>query len=118
MIWLLLLLISILQVTLIWKYILLKNQDPGKTVAWFFILGFLPILGFLLYNVLGQKTLGKGMNTRIFTKNLFERTEILPQVFEDCEQKLAHLLLNNGQAHLTIRNQVEILLNGQQKFRA
>ncbi|KJR48780.1 Cardiolipin synthetase [Desulfosporosinus sp. I2] len=118
MIWLLLLLISIVQVTLIWKNILLKNQDPGKTIVWFFVLGLLPIFGFLLYKVLGQKTPGKGTNTKILAKDQLDRTEILPQHFEDSEQKLAHLLLKNGQAHLTIRNQVEILLNGQQKFRA
>ena len=129
MIWLFLQLISFLQVVLIWRAILLENRDPVKTVAWFFILSLLPGLGFILYVVFGQKTQKLLFQNKHAPDNQLAKMvrlqqsnsdsgDIVPQLNTDLEQKLASLLLNSGFAPMTIHNQVEILLNGDEKFQA
>ena len=127
MVWLFLLFLSFLQVTLIGTVVLLENRDPGKTVAWLFILSLLPILGLLLYVVFGRKTQGPLFQHKHIPNNRLDRAvrqqqtdfnhgAILPQPRTDSEQKLSRLLLNGGFAPITIHNQVEILLNGGEKF--
>ena len=129
MVWLFLLLLSFLQVMLIGTVILLENRDPGKTVAWLCILGLLPILGFILYIVFGRKTQRLLFRNKHIPDNRLDRMvrqqqtdfnygDMLPPQNTDLEQKLASLLLNSGFAPMTIHNQVEILLNGGEKFQA
>ncbi|ODA41384.1 cardiolipin synthase [Desulfosporosinus sp. BG] len=129
MVWFSLLVLSIMQVILIGKVILLENRDPGKTVAWLCMLGLLPILGFILYVVFGKKTQGQLFHKKHIPDNRLARMvhqqqsdsnqeDILPLANNDSEKKLASLLLNNGFASMTVHNQVEILLNGGEKFQA
>lgn len=129
MVWFFLLLLSFLQVMLIGTAILLENRDPGKTVAWLCILSLLPILGFILYVVFGRKTQGLLFRKKHIPDNRlvrmvrqqqtdFKHGDVSPQQNTDSEQKLASLLLNSGFAPMTIHNQVEILLNGGEKFQA
>lgn len=129
MVWFFLLFLSFLQVTLIGTVVLLENRDPGKTVAWLCIFSLLPILGFILYVVFGRKTQGALFRNKHIPDNRlvrmvrqqqtdFNHGHVLPQQNTDSEQKLASLLLNSGFAPMTIHNQVEILLNGGEKFQA
>ncbi|KUO77829.1 MAG: cardiolipin synthase [Desulfosporosinus sp. BRH_c37] len=128
MVWLFLLLLGSLQVILIGTVILLENRDPGKTVAWLCILGIFPFLGFILYVVFGRKTQGPLFRNKHIPDNRcditvrqqktdFNAGNVFPQLNTDSEQKLASLLLNSGFAPMTIHNQVEILLNGGEKFK-
>ncbi|EGW36902.1 cardiolipin synthase [Desulfosporosinus sp. OT] len=129
MVWFSLLVLSIMQVIIIGKVILLENRDPGKTVAWLFILGLLPILGFILYVVFGKKKPGQLFHKKHIPDNRLSKMvhqqqsdsnqeDILPRMNNDSEKKLASLLLNNGFASMTVHNQIEILLNGGEKFQA
>jgi len=122
-----LLLIIFLQVTLIGRVVLLENRDPGKTVAWLFILSLLPVLGFIFYITFGRKTQGPLFRHKHIPDNRlskaarqqqtdFRKSARLPQTHLESEQKLASLLLHSGSALLTIHNRVEILLNGREKF--
>ena len=128
MVWFFLLVISILQVIVIGTVILLENRDPGKTVAWLCILALLPILGIIGYAVFGRSSQGRLFCNKHIPNNRstkivhlqqqtdFNREDVLPQANIDSEKKLSTLLLNNGFAPLTIHNQVEVLLNGGEKF--
>jgi cardiolipin synthase len=127
MVWLILLLLSSLQVMLIGTVILLENRAPGKTVGWLCILGFLPVLGFIIFVIFGRKTHGHLFRNKHIPDNRLVKTvrqqtdysqgDMLPQ-YTDSYHKLISLLLNSGFAPMTLHNQVEILLNGGEKFQA
>jgi cardiolipin synthase len=127
MVWLFLLFLIILQVTLIGRVVLFENRDPGETVVWLCILGLLPILGFILYVVFGQKPPGRLFQNKHVPDNRLDRRigqqpinfgpdNGLPQQNIDSKTKLACLLRNSGFAPMTIHNRVGILLNGGEKF--
>lgn len=131
MVWFLMLLLAFLQVMIIGKVILLENRDPGKTVVWLCLLSFLPILGFILYVVFGRKTQGPLFRHKLIPdnrsagivrqqQNALNHGTMLPQPkpYIESEQKLTSLLLTTGFSPLTIHNQVEVLLNGGEKFQA
>ena len=125
--WLFLLLLSSIQVLLLGTVILLENRAPGKTVAWLCILGFLPGLGFILFVVFGRKTHGHLFPNKHIPNNRLVKTvrqqtdyyhgDMLPQP-TNSHHKLISLLMNSGFAPITLHNQVEILLNGGEKFQA
>src|SRR5665648_887427 len=130
MVWLLfLLLISLLQVLLIGTVILLENKAPGETVGWLCILALLPVIGFIIYVIIGRKAYvnlfpNKHIPDNHLVKTVRKQTDyhhsdgdLLTQL-TDSHQKLGSLLLNSGFAPITFHNQVEILLNGAEKFQA
>jgi len=127
MVWLFLLLLSFLQVMLIGTVILLDNRAPGKTVGWLCILGFLPGLGFIIFVLFGRKTSGhlfpsKHISNNRLLKAVQQQTEYLHgdllSQHTNLHQKLVILLINSCFAPITLHNQVEILLNGGEKFQA
>lgn len=127
MVWFMLLLLSLLQVIIIGRVVLLENRTPEKTMAWLIILS-LPVLGFIIYVVFGRKTRGQLfrhkhlVNPRLaqtaHVQTELEQGTMLSPLFTDSEEKLARLLMNNSNALLSVSNQVEILLNGREKFQA
>lgn len=127
MVWPFLILLSFLQVILIGKVILLENRAPGKTVAWLCVLGFLPVFGFILFVVFGRKNHGHLFRNKHICDNRLDKAveqqsgdnlgDLLTQN-TDMPLKQVSLLLNSGFAPITLHNQVEILLNGGEKFQA
>ena len=127
MVWPFLILLSLLQVILIGRVILLENRAPGNTVAWLCVLGFLPVFGFILFVVFGRKTHGhlfrnKHIPDNRLDKAVRQQTDYHPgdllTKHSDTHLKQVSLLLNSGFAPITFNNQVEILLNGGEKFQA
>ncbi|MDR3539426.1 MAG: cardiolipin synthase [Desulfosporosinus sp.] len=129
MVWLFLLFLIFLQVTLIGRVVLLENRDPAKTIAWLCLICLLPILGFILYVVFGRETQGRLFRHKHIPDNQLSRMvrqqevdlnhcDSFPQPSLESEQKLASLLLHSGFSPLTIHNQIEILINGNDKFQA
>lgn len=127
MVWLFLLLF--LQVLLLGTVILLENRDPGKTVTWLFILSLLPIVGFILYILFGQKQRKRMFQQKHLPRNRLDQAVHQQKItIEDEAQttqngltydpKLVNLLLNSGYAPLSFHNRVEVLVNGGEKFEA
>lgn len=109
--------------------ILMENRTPGKTITWLLILGLFPLLGFLLYVIVGKKTQGPLFRSKHIPDNPLMRTirqqqsdlkynKLMSNSSIEPDIKLVSLLLNSGYAPLTASNQVEILLNGGEKFQA
>lgn len=125
MIWLILILISFLQVMLVGTVILLENRAPAETIGWLCILGFLPVLGYIVFVILGRKSNlfhNKHIPDNRLLKTLRQQTDyyhgdMLPHGTAS-HQKLVSLLLKGGLAPITLHNQVEVLLNGGEKFQA
>lgn len=125
MVWLFLLLISFLQVILIGKVILLDNRAPGETIRWFCILGVLPVLGYIIYIIFGRNSRHLFRGKHIPDNRLIQtvrqqsadKNGDISQL-TDSHHKLANLLLHSGFAPITLHNQVDVLLNGGEKFQA
>ncbi|AET68344.1 phosphatidylserine/phosphatidylglycerophosphate/cardiolipin synthase [Desulfosporosinus orientis DSM 765] len=125
----LMLLISLLQVVLLGREIILENRSPGNTVTWIFILALFPVLGLILYILFGKSTHGPMFHGKHYQDNPINRwvsqqqfaiknKELLSHREMNFDLKLLNLHLNSGFAPLTINNQAEILLNGGEKFKA
>lgn len=129
MIWYLIFFINLLQVIFIGSVILLENRSPGKTVTWIFTLALFPVVGIILYILVGRKTQG----ALFFGKHIqdtylkgwvkqqqadIKREDLISKISPNYELKLVNLHLNSGLAPLTLHNQAEILLNGGEKFQA
>jgi len=109
--------------------IIQKNRNPNKTYSYILMLAIFPFLGLLVYYFFGQEY----RKTKIFNrKNIRNRTVIkeiqqelnlkaseLQKIDEllDEKNKLIKLLHNNEKTKLTIHNEVDILINGEEKFK-
>jgi len=110
--------------------IVLKNRNPVKTLSYIFVLATLPFIGPLVYYFFGQdyrkdKIFQKKYiqdNNRLkqwrlkFGLNNQER-EDLKDVFGDGIFKIYQLMRHNENAVLTFDNDVDILINGEEKFK-
>ncbi|MGZ4113285.1 MAG: cardiolipin synthase [Tumebacillaceae bacterium] len=126
----LLVLLTIIGLLLVGTIIFLENRNPEKTVAWLIILAVFPIIGFVMYLVLGRnarkrklfkhKYLNAGHLKRIVGKQEQRLTEQDVVLGDGADQKmrLVRLLLNNAVSPLTSNNRVEVLTNGFDKFAA
>lgn len=110
--------------------IALKNKNPVKTLSFLFALAVLPFLGLLVYYFFGQdyrkskifekKYLLDNEKIRVWRKQFNldqEEKEDFEQAFGSGIFKIYRLLKNNERAVLTFDNDVEVLLNGEQKFK-
>jgi cardiolipin synthase len=109
--------------------ILIENRNPSKTIAWILIIFFLPVFGLILYFFFGQKFNRKKMFGRlddVQRKRIQSKWEEFKEInnanFYQIEEKLGNQskvfrYLNNSKASPTYtHNEVELLLNGEEKF--
>lgn len=129
MVWYCILFINLIQVLFLGRVIIMENRPPGNTMTWVFILALFPVLGFLLYLVFGRKTQGALFHDKHIKDNALKRWvsqqqsdiqngDLISHTCTEAELKLVNLHLKSGFAPLTLHNQVEILLNGEEKFQA
>ncbi|MGJ8736460.1 cardiolipin synthase [Zobellia laminariae] len=128
--WLILLTINYGLVIVLSFFILLKNKNPVKTLSFLFALAVLPFLGLIVYYLFGQDY----RKSKIFEKKYFldnkkimewranfkldcEEREDFEETYGEGIFKVYKLLKNNEKAVLTFDNTVEILINGEEKFR-
>lgn len=107
-----------------------ERRAVGSTWAWLLVLFFMPVLGFILYILLGMQSLKR---ERLFQwedldkvgigevyNNQLAQIESQRFVFrneaEEKHKDLIYMLLKNNYAILTENNAVEIITDGIQKF--
>ncbi len=129
-IWPLLLALNYGLVIIFSIHILLKNKNPVKTISFLFALAVFPFLGLLVYYFFGQDY----RKSKIFEKKYLldndkikkwgesfnldeEEKEDFEEEFGEGVFKIYKLLKNNQRAVLTFDNEVEILINGEMKFK-
>ena len=109
--------------------VILDNRNPTKTIAWVVVLFVLPILGLILYFLVGKNYRKEKIFSRKGLKD-FERIrnlsdnqiiELQDKDFIENEKirtklPIINLLLRNSKALLTTRNRVNILNNGTETF--
>lgn len=120
--------------------LILENRDPSKTLIWILIFMLFPIIGILIYAVLGRNIRKIKMNKAYKMANSMKKENLLFNLDEMKELaqgqssmikngKLPHsenidfrvlkvvsLLLNTGIFPFTINNNVEIYVDGNEKF--
>lgn len=127
--WLLLLLIAfIFQIATI---LIVEFRNPGKAMAWMFILFLVPIIGFVLYYFIAQeykkrRTLRR-RGTSIFqmvketvfsqSKVIHHISEMHPPVFSD-QTRLFGLLTKISENPITGHNQVKVMSESEKIFAA
>ncbi|XLS27886.1 cardiolipin synthase [Flavobacteriaceae bacterium M23B6Z8] len=109
--------------------LLLGNLSPTKTLSYLLALIVLPYVGLIFYYLFGQeyrktkifkrKNILNQQNIKEWRRNL-ELSEKRLEHFDDEEMgdkiKLVHLLKTNEEAPVTIKNKVDILIDGAAKF--
>lgn len=128
--WQLLLLINYLLVIVFSVLIVLKNSNPVKTLSYLFALATLPFLGLLVYYFFGQDY----RKNKIFEKKYLlddkklkswrEKFELVGEEREEFRDeygdgiyKIYTLLRHNERSVLTFDNNVQLLSNGENKFK-
>ncbi|WP_303402237.1 cardiolipin synthase [Zobellia galactanivorans] len=128
--WLVLLAVNYGLVIVLSFFILLKNKNPVKTLSFLFALAVLPFLGLVVYYLFGQDY----RKSKIFEKKYFldnerikdwranfkldqEERDDFGETYGEGIFKVYKLLKNNQKAVLTFDNDVELLINGEEKFK-
>jgi cardiolipin synthase A/B len=120
--------------------IILQNRDPAKTMAWLLIFILLPGIGLIIYAVLGRNIRKRKifktqkLATNIKENNLFKNMESMEDLveleqrainenslikdsyYEGIKKKVISLLLNTGKFPFTTNNNVEMFIDGNEKF--
>ncbi|MCK8479446.1 cardiolipin synthase [Psychroserpens algicola] len=108
--------------------VLLKNINPTKTVSYIIILALFPFFGLIIYYLFGQQY----RKTKIFNRKHIINSNIIQSASKsmkmegkdlrkineklDDKIKLVKLLRASERSPLTVRNEVDILFNGEVKF--
>jgi cardiolipin synthase A/B len=123
--------ILLLNMILATIVIFMEKRNAGSTWAWLLVLYFIPVLGFILYLVLGKK-IPKGHlfhwedQNKIGIEELISKqiasfdTQRFPEdneFFQDYKG-LIYMLLANNDAILTEDNSIDIFTDGKEKFRS
>ncbi|MHB8126879.1 MAG: cardiolipin synthase [Desulfitobacteriaceae bacterium] len=122
-------LILIIEIFLFEILVILENRHPDKVKTWSSVLAILPILGIIIYLIFGyrleqslfrHKQLNKNKVKQKVRKqqNRLEEGYVVMGEDMDRNKKLVRLSLENSLAPLSINNQVRVLTNGTDKFRA
>lgn len=104
-----------------------KHRDITSVWAWMMVLLLFPVCGFIIYFFLGRKLSNKqifdirtqrvmGID-RIAKKQTRQLKNLSDEAYQE-EQTFVRLFLNNEQAIFTNENDVKILTDGQEKFKA
>lgn len=123
-------LIILLNIIFALIIVFLEKKDAATTWAWLFVLTFIPILGFLLYLLLGQNLRRSKLfqwedKKKIGVDRLLQKQiesleqgsfEFCPEVSRD-KMDLVYMHLMGNRAVYSNNNEVEILIDGHEKFR-
>lgn len=127
-IWIVLIIVNYLLAISAVVTVLLKNINPTKTVSYIMVLVFFPFFGLFVYYMFGQEY----RKTKLFNRKDISNTSVIQSVgdnlrikekdlddisdrFEE-KIKLVKLLKASEKSPLTLKNDVDILVNANIKF--
>jgi cardiolipin synthase len=109
--------------------ILFKKVNPTKTLSYIIVLLVFPFIGLLVYYLFGQEY----RKSKIFSRKNVLNQSVVKQIQNDLEldiktiekvdelleekSKLIPLLYNSEKSKLTVKNEVELIKNGDDKFK-
>lgn len=111
--------------------IVYDTRSTTKTLAYLMLTVFVPVVGIILYFCIGTNYRKRKLYSKKIVKDEQMQLKIRDHIYKESAkiwstvpagilkyQKLAHLLLNDGMSYLSGNNQIDILLNGEEKFPA
>ncbi|WP_072897590.1 cardiolipin synthase [Clostridium fallax] len=99
--------------------VVLERKQPEKTIAWLLILLLVPPIGLILYIFLGRNWKIHTLNDENFSDDVKELIcPIIKAKGGGQEASLIELLANNSDSPVFINNEVEVFINGEEKFKA
>ncbi len=110
--------ITIIYAAVIAFVIFMEGQNPDRTILWMLTLVFVPVLGVVLYLIIGPDLHGlrNRRNFRPPKKYGFDDTPF-PRETEE-QFLIAHMLHACSGAELIMRNRLRLLINGEETFPA
>lgn len=121
--------IMIVNITLAFTVIFMERKNASSTWAWLMVLFFIPVLGFILYLLLGRSLKGERLfkldtKSRLGIKRVVkDQLEILDKdelLFKDEQLKphkqLFYLHLKSNDAIFSQNNAVDLYTDGEEKF--
>lgn len=107
--------------------IFMKSEDPSVTISWLIVLITLPVLGFLMYLIIGRSfrkerksKAKKELNTKYMEEDMLFTSEVVKYTkFHNngnINSRLVTLLQNNSTAPLCINNDSKIYTDGNIQF--
>lgn len=130
-IWVVLLIVNYVIVLITSIFIIGHNRNPVSTLSYILSMIVFPFVGILVYLFFGQEYRKEKMfqrkgvvdNKKIkeWEKKLLlseEKLEEYESKFLDEKVKGVRLLQNNQKKPLTFKNQVKVLINGEEKFKS
>ena len=114
---------------LVCLWIIYETETTNKTLAYLLLAIFVPFLGTIFYFAFGVNYRKRKIYSKKLHANLEMSVRIQKQVvqhsadmidgcndIEDQEKQLMYMLLNDTQSPVSNRNDVKVLLNGEEKF--
>lgn len=104
--------------------LLMENRSPVKSIAWIFVLILLPVVGLLLYILIGKSFRKKMVISHRSLAKWQERIEIikgdpiLGKSFPAEYRNFAYLALKSSNSALYVGNSIRLFTNGQSFFDA
>ena len=119
----------VIMTVLVCLWIIYETDTTTKTLAYLLLAIFVPFLGTIFYFAFGVNY----RKRKIYSKKLHENLEMSARVkrqivahssamidncdeIDDQEKQLMYLLLNDTQSPVSNRNEVKVMLNGEEKF--
>jgi len=123
--------VMVANIALAFTIIFLERKNASSTWAWLMVLFFIPVLGFILYWIVGRSLTGK----KIFKLDKVSKLGIEKEVNEQLEilkrnelkykleelnpyKELFYLHLKNSGAIYSQNNEVDLFIDGEDKFSA
>ncbi|MBR6042969.1 MAG: cardiolipin synthase [Paludibacteraceae bacterium] len=102
--------------------LLMENRSPVKSIAWIFVLILLPVVGLLLYILVGKNFRKKMVISHRSLAKWKERIEtikgdpILEKSFPKQYKNFAYMALNSSNSTLYVNNEVKLFTTGKDFF--
>lgn len=107
--------------------IFMKSEDPAATMSWLIVFITLPIVGFIMYLIIGRSfrkekksKAKKALNTKKLDEDMLFTSEVIKYSKFTSESgintRLVSLLQNNSDAPLCISNEAELYTDGNSQF--
>jgi cardiolipin synthase A/B len=103
--------------------IILQRRSPAATIAWLLVLAFLPIIGWLIYRIIGPLRLERRkLRRQVSRKVIEEATGAMAEI--ECEspmrhrEQLAQVAIAAGEAPPLRAEAIELYLDGASTYRA
>lgn len=111
--------------------VFLENRDPSKTIAWLLVLFLVPILGFVMYMMIGgnysyrirankkkKMMLNRLSRAATIQREIVDYIDLFSSQESYVNNRLLTLLLNNSESPFSINNKVDVLTNGEKTYHA